>query len=92
MMMEEKISVCTYSMLASGFIQSPPAIQYTTFPQYATKEDIEELKIQIKALERLLMAAREYDKVTGQTDCEDVDKIKLIQDIADKLGVEIEIY
>jgi len=39
--------------------------------------------------EQLVKDAKEYDEKTGQPDCENDEKKKLIQDIADKLGVPI---
>lgn len=33
--------------------------------------------------------AREYDRRTGQPDCPDTEKKRQLQDLADKLGVEI---
>lgn len=45
----------------------------------------------VEALERMLREAKRYDDETAQPDCESVGKKKLLQDIADKLGVKIEI-
>jgi hypothetical protein len=39
--------------------------------------------------EELLKAAKKYDDETGQNDCENDDKKKYLQDLADKLGVKI---
>lgn len=48
----------------------------------ALKEEVEELK-------KLLLAAKEFDKKTGQPNCESGQKAALLRSIADALGVDI---
>lgn len=51
-------------------------------PPQVTDEQLAEFK-------RLLDRAREYDKLTGQPDCELDEKRKRLKDLARELGVEI---
>lgn len=48
-----------------------------------TQEEVDEFR-------RLLQRAREYDKRTGQPDCELDEKRHVLKKLAEQLGVEIE--
>ena len=52
-------------------------------PPMPTREEIEEFR-------RLLERAREYDKRTGQPDCEMEEKRQKLKELADLLGVKID--
>jgi hypothetical protein len=83
--------VCTYSMVARTWED----IQYPSYPKTTfewdrvTREEFDKLKKEVESLIRLLKAAKDFDTLTGQTDCEDIDKVKLIKQIADALDVDI---
>lgn len=57
--------------------------------KYATKEEIEALRKEMKELKKLLKAAKRYDEKTGQPDCEVEEKVELIKKIADLVGVDM---
>ena len=44
----------------------------------------------ISLLEKMMAQAAEYDKETGQPDCEHADKKRTLQELADQLNVTIE--
>ena len=44
----------------------------------------------IELLEKMMAQAAEYDRATGQPECEHEDKKQALREIADKLGVEIQ--
>lgn len=48
-----------------------------------------ELAIQAGVYEKMIEAAKEYDKKTGQPNCELDEKRKAIKEIAKQLGVEV---
>lgn len=53
-----------------------------TFPTFPSKEEIKEFR-------ELLERAREYDRKTGQPNCELEEKKDAIKKLADNLGIEI---
>lgn len=61
-----------------------------SFRDAVQSAQIAELKKEIEALKELIKAAKKYDEVTGQPDCEHGDKVKLIKDIARALDVDLE--
>lgn len=65
-------------------------------PQNVTKEDIEainkqleEMRRDMEELKKLLKAAIEYNKKVGEPHCENDEKIALIKQVADALGVDL---
>lgn len=54
-----------------------------------SREEFEALKSEVEALRKLLLAAKEYDRSTGQPDCEADDKIALIKRIAALVGADL---
>jgi ribosomal protein L29 len=68
------------------FDPSPEGIDLT--PIYS-KSELYELKKEVKELRKLLIAARKFDKKTGQPDCEMADKVNLIKEIARLVGVDM---
>jgi hypothetical protein len=85
--------MCVYSMILdhykdkwSPWTQSAPAMP-APLPlaprKLPSQAEIDEFRI-------LLDRAREYDRRTGQPDCELEEKRQTIRDLADKLGVKID--
>jgi hypothetical protein len=54
-----------------------------------TKQEFEALKKEVKELKKLLIAAKKFDKKTGQPDCDMADKAALIKKIAELVGVDL---
>lgn len=73
-------------------IISPPNLfeVYPESPEYVTKEEFEKLKKDFEAFKKLLLAAKEYDEVTGQPDCEMEDKVAMVRKVAEMLGVDVD--
>jgi hypothetical protein len=75
-----------------------PLVNPDTFPDtktvtkkvedYASKEDVEALRKELKALRELLEAAKKYDEDTGQPDCGVEEKVKWLRDLAKLLGLD----
>lgn len=64
---------------------------YPTTPTYTwPNTEVERLQKDIKALKVLLKAAIEFDKETGQPECQHEDKIKLIRKMAEAAGIDLE--
>jgi hypothetical protein len=55
-----------------------------------TRAEFDELKREIQELKKLLKAAKMYDTVTGQPDCELEDKVALVKKLAELVGVDLE--
>jgi hypothetical protein len=66
---------------------------YPTYPKEPLWKwdisEVERLKRDIKALKILLKAAFDFDKETGQPECQHEDKIRLIRKMAEAAGVDI---
>ncbi len=56
----------------------------------ATKQDIADLRKEMLALKDILKAALKFDEETGQKDCEQEDKIRMIRELAEMVGVDME--
>lgn len=54
-----------------------------------TREEFDALKAEVEELRKLLEAAKEFDKATGQPDCEMDDKVMLIKQLAELVGVDL---
>lgn len=54
-----------------------------------SQAEFDALKKEVQELKKLLIAAKEFDKATGQPDCEMDDKVKLIKAIAKLVGVDM---
>lgn len=77
----------------------PMPIPKTSFPtlpkilpieETVSKEEFNKLKKEIEELKKLLLAAKEYDKNTGQPDCEIDEKVKTIKKLAELVGVNMD--
>lgn len=55
-----------------------------------TRKEFNALKEEVEALKELLKAAKVFDEVSGQPDCEMEEKVDLIRRIADFVGVDLE--
>lgn len=58
-------------------------------PSNVTREEFDALKAELESLKKLLAAAKQYDKETGQTDCEENEKIALFKRLAQLVGVDV---
>lgn len=67
-----------------------PQIDHNYFnSQEDLKKEIDSLKNEIEELKKLIKAAKEFDKNTGQPDCEMDEKMKLLKQIAKFLGIDL---
>lgn len=92
--------MCVVSMLGDDwgrrFPKSWPEIPLTpdrpliNLDNYITKEEFNKLKNEVEELKKLLLAAKEYDKATGQPNCEMDEKVALIKKIAEAVGVNVD--
>lgn len=59
-------------------------------PQYATREEIEALRQEVKEMMELLKKALKYDKDNGEPDCQMDEKVATLKKVAEIVGVDIE--
>lgn len=69
----------------------PDIARRLTNNQTVTREEFDKLKESVKEMKELLIKAIEYDKRTGQSECENEDKMQLLRQIAKLVGVELPI-
>lgn len=55
----------------------------------ASQADLDALRKDVQELKKLLTAANEYDKATGQPHCEMDEKVELIKKVAKLVGVDL---
>ena len=67
--------------IVPGFAPNPPAVSRQEFD--ALKRDLEELK-------KVLLAAKRFDEVAGEPDCEMDEKVAIIKKLAQIAGVSME--
>ncbi len=89
--------MCMVSNIGDGWQDSFPK----NWPQFVpepgssfhfssvTREEFDALKREVEELKKLLIAAKAFDKATGQPDCEMGEKVKLIKAIAKLVGVDL---
>lgn len=65
---------------------NPPPI---IVPPEVSRAEFEALRKEIKELKKLLEAAKQFDKETGQPDCEMNEKVEMIKKIARLVGVNL---
>jgi hypothetical protein len=65
-----------------------PGTAINTLPP--TRAEFDTLKAEVAALRELLLAAKEFDAATGQPDCEMDEKVALIKQLAEFVGVSME--
>lgn len=62
----------------------------TTIPvDYVGRAEFDSLKKTVEELVVLIKAAKKYDEVAGEPDCEVDDKVELIKRLAKELGVDL---
>lgn len=54
-----------------------------------SRQEFDALKAELEAVKKLLVAAKQYDKETGQPDCEDAEKVRLFKRLAELVGVDL---
>ena len=59
-------------------------------PTEVTRKEFLELQKEVREMKEILLKAKEYDKATGQPDCEVEDKIALLKKVAALVGVDLE--
>lgn len=89
--------MCIVSMVSDGWKEQFPerwpkfntnGLVYPT--QSISREEFDTLKKEVKELKKLLKAAKKFDKITDQPNCEMDDKINFIKKIAEFVGVNLE--
>lgn len=86
---KEPKTMCVVSMVGSGWQDQFPG-SYPSYPNVSPIE-FEKLKREVQELKKLIEAAKRFDEVTGQKDCENADKVAFIKEVAKFVGVDIEI-
>lgn len=87
--------MCVVSNVGDGYNRDflprwPNIDPYGAQPfQYTSKQEVEALRQEVKELRELLAAARKFDEATGQKDCEQGEKVKLIKRLAEITGVDL---
>jgi hypothetical protein len=63
---------------------------YVQFPMLVpSRAEFDALKQEVEVLRKLLTAAKDYDKITNQPDCEKPEKVALVKRIAELVGVDL---
>ena len=84
--------MCMVSVVTSQAINSFPLVLRQWQGEIApavTRVEFDALKREVEALKNLLPAVQEYDKATGQEDCEHADKVTLVKKLAELVGVDL---
>jgi hypothetical protein len=71
------------------FVPYVPSYPSVVIQQGVSQADFDALKKEVLELKKLLRAAADFDKATGQPHCEMEDKVKLIKAIAELVGVDL---
>lgn len=58
-------------------------------PNSVSREEFEALRKEVLELRKLLEAAKAYDTATGQHNCQKEENVKIIKQIAENLGVDL---
>ena len=69
--------------------QNPETILLNRTELEAVRKDIEAIRNEMIELKKLLKAAIDFDAKTGQPHCENEDKIALIRQVAEAVGVDL---
>lgn len=77
-------------------IQPSPLTQPSALGQPAgglapviTRQEFDDLKRDVLEMKELLKRAKEYDERTGQTDCEQDEKLAVLRKVAELVGVDL---
>lgn len=54
-----------------------------------TRYEFDQLKKEVEEMKRLLLMAKEIDEKTGKTNCEMEEKVKMLQKVAEMVGVDL---
>jgi hypothetical protein len=68
----------------------PQVVPLTPIVIGVSQDEFDKLKNELEELKALLRAAKHFDKITGQPDCEVDEKVGLIKKIAELMGVDLE--
>ena len=87
--------MCAVSFVGTGWGQTAPQIYPWVVPnpiqiQDVSRGEVEALRQEVAELRKLLLAAKEFDRATGQPDCEMDEKVELIKRIAEVVGVDLD--
>lgn len=95
--------MCITSMIGDGWREQFPfrwpnttinTSSYSSVSSYdfssVTRTEFETLKKEMQELKELLKAAKRFDEATGQPNCEEGEKVRLIKDIAKAVGVNMD--
>jgi len=90
--------MCTLSMVGDGYHRQFPERWPNIYPwlettpattrPVVTKAEFDALRDEVTELRELLEAARRFDIVTGQPDCETAEKMEFIRKLMDWLGID----
>ncbi len=83
--------MCTVSLVAQDW-QHRVTGQFPGVATYvlpASAAEVAELREELEAIKKVLIAAKIYDAETGQPDCEDEDKVALFKALAKALKVDL---
>lgn len=61
-----------------------------TYSPTVTKAEFDALKKEVEEMKRLLINAKEIDDKTGQKDCEQEEKVKILKEVAKLVGINLE--
>lgn len=86
--------MCAYSAMIDNVTHPYMAVgPISGWPGSILRREMNEMRDQfqreINALRELLPHVQKYDQDTGQFDCESDEKLVLLRQIADKLGVDV---
>jgi hypothetical protein len=82
--------MCTVSSTGDYYVNRTfPTIFPQGYPNSPTREEFELLKKSLEEVKLLLLASKRYDEQMGELDCEHEDKVRLIKELAKKVGVNL---
>jgi hypothetical protein len=92
--------MCSVSMVMDHYAdkwkdwhQQPLAPQpgsLSGFYNYPTRAEFDALRKEVQDMKELVKRAVEYDKRTGQPDCETAEKVERVRKIAELVGVSLD--
>lgn len=85
--------MCVVSMIGDHYSDKwkADAYQYTiNHICEVSKAEFESLKKEVEEMKQLLIKAKIYDEQNNEPNCEMEDKIKLLKEVAEKLGVNLD--